>query len=317
MKSFKGYLQEKFQDWKSGSAPAWTESLSTMLFDLPRAGLKDIPIPLSPSIMSRIWPKSVRSKAFHLTDFDGLKKLKGMQKGKRSISAFYNMDDYMISSGIKTEGGYVVELEGDVLAASPDDISSQPDKSGRRWITVSSLMNSPFDADPGLGGKAKLRGIEEDIKALLEEILKKNGEDVRQLGLTDVGMKWSNLGNKTGGKEKSIIIKDYIDGMEKVMKKHSKSLRSVLTDYTKKKTLEPDPDSGDVAMWDELVVNNFTIQKIHVGPEFSPDFAPLVKGDGGDRMYTFGDRDADIEGFPFELYYEVGDMVDYINRTLR
>ena len=42
MKSFRGYLQEKFQDWKSGDAPAWTESLSTMLFDLPRAGLKDI-----------------------------------------------------------------------------------------------------------------------------------------------------------------------------------------------------------------------------------------------------------------------------------
>ena len=85
------------------------------------------------------------------------------------------------------------------------------------------------------------------------------------------------------------------------MKKHSKSLRSVLTDYTNKRTLEPDPDSGDVAMWDELVVNNFTIQKIHVGPEFSPDF------DGAD----------DIDGFPFELYDDVGDMVDYINRTLR
>jgi len=154
MKSFRGYLKETFQDWKSGDAPAWTESLSTMLFDLPRAGLKDIHIPLSPSIMSRIWPKSIRSKAFHLTDYDGLGKLKGLQKGKRSISAFYNMDDYMIASGIKTEGGYVVELEGDVLAASPDDISSQPDKSGRRWITVSSLMNPSTAADPGLGGKA-------------------------------------------------------------------------------------------------------------------------------------------------------------------
>jgi len=153
MKSFRGYLQEKFQDWKSGSAPAWTESLSTMLFDLPRAGLKDLKIPLSPSIMSRVWPKSVRSKAFHLTDFDGLKKLKGMQKGKKSISAFYNMDDYMITSGIKTEGGYVVELEGDVLAAAPDDISSQPDKTGRRWLTFSSLMNPSTASDPGLGGK--------------------------------------------------------------------------------------------------------------------------------------------------------------------
>ncbi len=35
---FKQYLKE--------GPPAWTESLSTMIFDLPRAGLKDIKIPL-------------------------------------------------------------------------------------------------------------------------------------------------------------------------------------------------------------------------------------------------------------------------------
>jgi len=269
--------------------------------------------------MSRIWPKSVRSKAFHLTDFDGVKKLKGMQKGKKSISAFYNMDDYMITSGIKTEGGYVVELEGDVLAASPDDISSQPDKSGRRWITVSSLLNGPFDADPGLDGKAKLRGIEEDIKALLTDIMAENdlGPYNQYMTTTEINKGWIYLGKSTGGKEKSLIIKDYIDGMENIMKKYAKPLRSILTDYTKKRTLEPDPDSGETAIWDELVVNNFTIQKIHVSPEFSPDFANLEKGEGGDRMYTFQNKDKDIEGFPFELYYEVGDMVDYINRTLR
>ena len=290
-----------------------------MLFDLPREGIKDLKIPLSPSIMSRVWPKSVRSKAFHLTDFDGVKKLKGMQGKKRSISAFYNIDDYMIGSGIKTEGGYVVELEGDILAASPDDVSSQPDKSGRRWITFSSLMNPSTAADPGLGGKAKLRGIDKDLENLLVDILTKNDLGPYKKGLTtrELNRGWSWLGAKTGGKEKSIIIKDYIDGMEKIMKKHSKSLRSVLTDYTKKRTLEPDPDSGDTAMWDELVVNNFTIQKIHVGPEFAPDFAELVKGEGGGRMYTFANKDDDIEGFPFELYYETGDMVDYINRTLR
>ena len=302
MKSFRGYLKETFQDWKSGDAPAWTESLSTMLFDLPRAGLVDIHIPLSPSIMSRIWPKSIRSKAFHLTDFDGLKKLKGMQKGKRSIAAFYNIDDIIIQSGIKTEGGYIVELEGDVLAASPDDISSQPDKSGRRWITVSSLMNSPFDSDPGLGGKAKLKGIEKDIESLLVDIMAKNdlGPYKKALTTTEINKGWSYLGKSTGGKEKSLIIKDYIDGMEKVMKKYSKKLGSILTDYTKKRTLDPNPDSGDKAMWDELVVNNFKIQKIHVGPEFAPDF----------------DGDDDIDGFPFELYDDTGDMVDYISRTV-
>ena len=310
MKSFKGYLQEKFQDWKSGSGPAWTESLSTMLFDLPRAGLKDLKIPLSSSIMNRVWPKSVRSKAFHVTDLDGVFKLTKMGKTK-SISAFYNIEDIMISSGIKTNGGYVVELEGDVLAASPDDISSQPDKSGRRWITFSSLMNPSTAADPGLGGKAKLRGIETDLEDLLVGILKKNGEDVDIVSSSNViGLEWSALGMKHGGKTKSIIIKDYLDGMEKIMKKHSKSLRSVLTDYTKKRTLEPDPDSGDVAMWDELVINNFTIQKVHVGQEFGPDFSDPEVVDRFSKHF-------EGLGVSYELYDDVGDMVDYINKVVR
>ena len=38
MLRFKEYLKER--------APAWTESLSKMLFDLPRAGLKDLKIPI-------------------------------------------------------------------------------------------------------------------------------------------------------------------------------------------------------------------------------------------------------------------------------
>ena len=301
MKSFKGYLQERFQDWKSGNAPAWTESLSTMLFDLPRAGLVDIHIPLSPSIMSRIWPKSIRSKAFHLTDFDGVKKLKGMQKGKRSISAFYNMDDYMIVSGIKTEGGYVVELEGDVLAASPDDISSQPDKSGRRWITLSSIMNPPTAADPGLGGKAKLKGMENDINEMMLEIIMQYADDPKFMPNTNKS--WIALRQEYLNEKKilSLIIKDYIDGMEKIMKKYSAKLKSVLLDYVKKRVLEPDPDSGEISEWDELVVNNFKIQKIHVGPEFSPDF----------------DGDDDIDGFPFELYDTPEDMVDYMTRTVQ
>jgi hypothetical protein len=259
--------------------------------------------------MKRIWPKSIRSKAFHLTDFDGVKKLKGMQKGKRSISAFYNIEDYILEGGIKTDGGYVVELEGDVLAAAPDDMSSQPDKSGRRWITLSSIMNPSTAADPGLGGKAKLKGMEKDIKALLTEIVKKNSEGVQMSGTTsEIATMWSGLGRATGGKEKSLIIKDYIDGMEKIMKKYAKPLRSILTDYTKKRTLEPDPDSGETAMWDELVVNNFKIQMVHIGPEMSPDFDPEEEDSLG--------KD-DIGGFDYLLYDDAGDMTDYIDRKIQ
>jgi len=311
MKTFKQYLKEE--------PPKWTESLSTMLFDLPRAGIKDAMIPLSPSIFKRIWPKPPRTTVFHLTDYAGIKKLKKIQGSKKSISSFFNITARAIDDGVATEGGYAVELIGDILAAAPDDLSTQPDKTGRRWLTLSTLLN-PIDLQHGgngIGGGASLRGMENDISEMMIEIIMEYADDPQHM--PNVNMSWIALGKeyKNEGKILSLIIRDYIDGMEKIMKKHSKSLRSVLTDYTKKRTLEPDPDSGDKAMWDELVVNNFKIQKIHVGPEFSPDFAPLVKGDGGDRMYTFGDRDADIEGFPFELYYEVGDMVDYINRTLR
>ena len=295
MRSFKGYLHER--------APAWTESLSTALFDLPRAGLVDVLIPLSPSILTRIWPKLPRTTVFHLTDLAGIHQLKRMQGGKRSISAFWNITARTIDDGIRTDGGYVVELEGDILAAGPDDIASQPDKTGRRWLTLSTFLDSI--ADHGLGGGAKLKRMEYDISEMMIEIIMQYADDPQHM--PDVNKSWIALGKEYGSRSpednkiKGQIIGDYLNGIEGVMKKYSKQLKSVLLDYSKKKIQEPDEDSGDTPEWDEVVVNNFKIQKIHVTPEFSPDFA----------------EDKDINGFPFELYYETGDMVDYINRTVQ
>ena len=89
MKSFKRYLTEiGVNPFKIVGAPAWTESLSTLLFDISTEGMKGVMIPLSPAIMRRIWPKPVRTTVFHLTDFTGLGKLKKMQGGKRSFLHF-------------------------------------------------------------------------------------------------------------------------------------------------------------------------------------------------------------------------------------
>ena len=303
MKSFKGYLKNSQDQLLPEAAPAWTESLSTMLFDLPRAGLKDALIPLSPSILKRLWPKPPRTTVFHLTDYTGVGNLKKLQGGKRSISAFFNITPRAIEDGIRTEGGYVVELIGDILAAAPDDISSQPDKTGRRWLTLSTLLN-PIDllhGGNGIGGSSQLRGMEDDISEMMIEIIMEYADDPQHM--PNVNMSWIALGKeyKNEGKILSLIIRDYIDGMEKIMKKYSKQLKSVLLDYVNKRASEPDPDSGDLPEWDELVVNNFKIQKIHVGPEFSPDF----------------EEDDNIDGFPFELYDDAGDMTDYIARTVQ
>ena len=285
MKSFKQHLKE---------APAWTESLSTMLFDLPRAGIVDLVIPLSPSIFSRVWPEKIRSTAFHLTDLDGIRKLKGMQGGKRSISAFYNMMHTEFSYGIKTEGGYVVELEADVLVAFPDDFGSQPDKTGRRWMTLDTIQEY---------GKVN---IFSDMEKLLIDIIVKWDEDPSSADdykptQSELNFDWIRLGKTLSRKDKSLVIKDYMDGVEKVIKKNSKALRSAFTRYVKDRELKPDPDSGDRALWDELVVNNFTIKKIHVASEYGEDFQD----------------DDDIEGFPHEVWPDDGDLGDYIARTVQ
>jgi len=293
MRTFKGYLKE---------APAWTESLSAMIFDLPRAGLVDVKIPLSPSIFKRIWPKSVRSRVFHLTNDVGLRALKKMEGGKRSISAFYNITTSEISYGIQTEGGYVVEMDADVLAAAPDDIGTQPDKTGRRWLVLDTLTTT-------MGGASKLRGMEKDIEEMMMDIIMQYADDPKFM--PDINKSWIALKKeyKNEGKILSKIIKDYIDGMEKVMKKYSKPLKSIFTDYAFNKELVPDPDSGDLALWDEIVVNNFKVKKVHVSAEYSPDFKvgvydeePLTNSDFGWNV-------------PFVLYDDDGDMADYIART--
>ena len=290
MKSFRGYLQER--------APAWTESLSTALFDLPRAGLVDVLIPLSPSILTRIWPKLPRTTVFHLTDRVGVQHLKRMQGGKRSISAFWNISKIVLGDGIRTDGGYVVELKGDILAAGPDDIMSQPDKTGRRWLTLSTLLD-PVDKH-GMGGGTQLKGIRKDIDEMMIEIIMKYADDPQHM--PDVKKSWIALGKEYGSRDKEDkkikgqIIGDYIDGMESVMKKNSKQLQSVLLDYSKKRIQDEDPDSGEKPEWDEVVVNNFKIQKIHVTEEFSPDW----------------EDDKDIYGFSFSTYFDNGDLVDYI-----
>jgi len=288
MKTFKSYLKEE---------PAWADSLSRMLFDLPRAGLVDVKIPLSSSIFKRIWPKSVRSTVFHLTNDEGVRGLKKMEGGKKSISAFYNIKTAAIQDGIMTDGGYVVEMDADVLAAAPDDIGTQPDKTGRRWLVLDTLTTT-------MGGASKLRGMEKDIEKMLTNLIIKYSDNMT---MTDINQAWESLRKeyKNDGKTLSLIIKDYIDGTEAIMKKYSKQLKSIFTDYAFDKELVPDPDSGDLALWDEVVVNNFKVKKVHVSAEFSPDFRdddPLTNSDFGWTV-------------PFKLYDDDKDLVDYIDKT--
>ena len=230
-----------------------------------------------------------RSRVFHVTDYTGIANLAKLQGRKKSISAFYNIAGWTIDDGIRTDGGYVVELDADVLAAAPDDISSQPDTGGTRWLSWDTIFKT-------MGQQKYLKRMEDDLNEFLIELIMQYADDPKYM--PNVNKSWIALG-KEYRKEKRIlyeIIIDYIDGIEQIIRKHGKELRFIFTNYVGDRHLAPDPDSGDYEEWDELVVNNIKIIKIHVGPEFAPDF----------------EEDDDIDGFPFKGWDDTRDLTKYI-----
>ena len=115
MKRFKQYLKE---------GVAWQQSTSKMIFDFGQ--MSHMKIPLTSKTMEWIFKVQLpRATVFHVTNIDGFKKLKKLQNKRKSISAFFNMTADYIDSGIKTEGGVVVEMDANIIISSKSDIMSQ------------------------------------------------------------------------------------------------------------------------------------------------------------------------------------------------
>ena len=249
MKSFKHFIKEEI---------AWQQSLSTMLWDMPRGKIQYAKLPLSTPILNRIFSKPQRTTVFHVTEPSGVMKLINIEGTKKSISTLANIESKIIGSGIRGGGGVVVELEGDVLMAAADDIMSQPDKTGRRWIELETIKN--------LKAQPLYIKMKKDVEEMLWKIIKTHAEYPELDWAVDKA--WAELKAERArdGKIMSLIIKDYLDGMEKVMKRHSKGLKKVFYNYLQKR----DKD-GMNRRWDEIVVNNIKIKMIHTA-EYGDDF---------------------------------------------
>ena len=91
-------------------------------------------MPLSGSIFDRALPKQVRATVFHVTRMANFDQLYAIQNSRRSISTFANMDRGPIAGGVQGGSGLVVEVDGNVLAASREDLFTIPEKSGRRMM---------------------------------------------------------------------------------------------------------------------------------------------------------------------------------------
>jgi hypothetical protein len=246
MKTFKQYLKEYAMF-----------STSDYVFDTLSSNTSDLKIPISGPMFKRIWPDTIRATVFHSTDTEHLAELKKLEGKKKSISAFFSMMANQMEGGIATDGGVVIEMDADILVSAKDDIMSAVDKTGRRWVEMSWFENAQSWGNPAGFDKVE-RGLNTLIKTLVNKHLSKDitkGEHEYEL--------WGNMkshlkaGREGGGKRLNLVIKDYFDGVEKVIKQNKKVFETIFYGYAKSKR------QTDNA-WDEQIVNNIKIKKVHI-----------------------------------------------------
>ena len=138
-------------------------------------------------------------------------------------------------------------MDADVILSAKGDVMSHVDRVGRRYTSISDLQETSRFTD--------FKKVEKDLETMFTKLVNKYLErDKFQSTLDDFGL-WHMAKRKVDGKTMSLIIKDYLDGVESVIKKNIKTFSSAMLSYAKKRETE--------TSWDEQVVNNFKVKTAH------------------------------------------------------
>ena len=280
---FKQYLKEFAQ-----------QSPSDLVFDVHTGDSSSLKIPISTSMFKRIWPDTIRATVFHATD--SLEKLGKLEGGKKSISAFFSMMSRYMETGVATSGDIhvVAEMDADVLVSARDDVWSIVDKTGRRWVELSWFANAQL----GRTGP-KFNKVEKDLNTLIKNLVKKHLTPI--LGRSKVQstheyelwiMMKSHLkaGREGGGERLRLVIKDYFDGVEKVLKKNKEVMSDIIYGYAKSKRMTDNA-------WDEQIVNNIKVKTVHVikSAELDDQVIADIKNMSGMPPVKVWDSSTDLE----------------------
>lgn len=175
------------------------------------------------------------------------------------------MDARGIRSGIASGGGVCVELEGNALLSSANDLGSIPVVDGRRFVSYDFFYDS-FNKEliPGMG-----KDLKRLIKLLIDryadkEINRKrvspyftDYEVFKSIRATYFFYKGEGGQEaKVAGKMLQMCIKDYLDGIESIIKRYQKEVQEVLTGYLRRRNTNRN--------WDEIIVDDFNILKVFI-----------------------------------------------------
>jgi hypothetical protein len=192
--------------------------------------------------------------------------IKGQNK-KRGLAGFLSMKDSWLMKGVVSGGGYVFELEADLLGSFERDVGSGVDKTGRRWIILGDLLSAgTYNADGEDLSMNDLGSLPKDIEKFANKMISEYGSASGNLGedwkeLPDIIQDNYGIG-KEAGKVLSRIIRGYIDTCNKSYEKNADKIKAALTKNLEKKFVR--------TSYDEIIVNNYKIKKMHVNHEYYP-----------------------------------------------
>lgn len=247
---------------------AWTKDVKEYVFT------QAIKLPVHPTLWKRVFNNQVdRDTVYHVFAARsggvnrGIERLMKLQGKKKSISAFTEMDPQQLRGGVNVGGGIVAEMQADILIEYPEDIFSQPDRNGRRWIGLQHVDDTTYDQ------------ISAAVSDLRIELLKKHFNGFKDFPPNEREAKdaWKNIEDelsrdsmtawqageisgddrsKYANKKKSLLIADYIDGLERIMKKRALAIRNFL--------MQSGIQKYEETAWNELVVSNIDVKHLHI-----------------------------------------------------
>jgi hypothetical protein len=295
MKTFKEFLAEMaYSDTTRGYLDSRSKPYEFWL-----SGKYKAPLPFSAPMFNRIKEDNTDKKALHITNGSGMMSLFELQNSSKSLSVmtkiFKAQAPYLLK-GIETSGGYIVELEGNMIMLGEEDIFTSSDSDGMRWMDLTFFEEQKRFTQKYVESIEKvLDTIRDDFNTEVSIIGKNLTNDIREFGERQKNgrLKWAlqktdnaresrlwgtkllNLKNtlkeerelnKEISNEHLNLINAYDEEINKTLFQITKDLfdnaeRFIKDNFEEFSNIFTQAEAGS---YNEGVMNRFKIKKIHV-----------------------------------------------------
>ena len=269
-----------------------------------------IPFCISKPMMTRMQVTQTDVEAFHVTDIDHIKAIFDIQNSAKSLSVTTELEDkragVLMLEGVETAGGILVELIGDVPFAGDFDIFTSADNQGRRWIDLYQFATAIREKKNRVANPDLLHNWELVYKKKILEhtkaFIKKNWNELLDMGLDGDHMGYAVRTKEwaaifwIGGEgfivkglnsDESLAEKGVVDKLERnpdgrgLVRKAKQALYKMTKDlFDSAETYFTDnildffelgQENNKIYPYNELVMDNFTVQRVLYNDQYSPE----------------------------------------------